>query len=85
MTLCSILPFQVKENRIKHQKELELQRQEKALKKLALSEAKQLVQEENRRKDLKARKEEEEIQREMVKLRKEMAEKRHIMGEAQRM
>ncbi|KYO22395.1 coiled-coil domain-containing KIAA1407-like protein [Alligator mississippiensis] len=76
---------QVKENRIKHQKELELQRQEKALKKLALSEAKQLVQEENRRKDLKARKEEEEIQREMVKLRKEMAEKRHIMGEAQRM
>ncbi|KAM9169648.1 coiled-coil domain-containing protein 191 isoform 1-T1 [Pangshura tecta] len=75
---------QVKENCLRRQKELELRRQEKTLKKLALAEAKQRVQEENKRQALKARKEEEEIQREMVKLRKEMAEKRHIMGEARR-
>uniref|UniRef100_A0A8C3SM56 Coiled-coil domain containing 191 n=1 Tax=Chelydra serpentina TaxID=8475 RepID=A0A8C3SM56_CHESE len=75
---------QVKENCLRRQKQLELQRREKTLKKLALAEAKQRVQEENRRQALKARKEEEEIQREMVKLRKEMAEKRHIMGEARR-
>ncbi|XP_065270431.1 coiled-coil domain-containing protein 191 [Emys orbicularis] len=75
---------QVKENCLRRQKELELQRREKTLKKLALAEAKQRVQEENKRQALKARKEEEEIQREMVKLRKEMAEKRHIMGEARR-
>ncbi|XP_044857320.1 coiled-coil domain-containing protein 191 isoform X3 [Mauremys mutica] len=76
---------QVKENCLRRQKELELRRREKTLKKLALAEAKQRVQEENKRQALKARKEEEEIQREMVKLRKEMAEKRHIMGEARRM
>uniref|UniRef100_A0A8C0H7E7 Coiled-coil domain containing 191 n=1 Tax=Chelonoidis abingdonii TaxID=106734 RepID=A0A8C0H7E7_CHEAB len=76
---------QVKENCLRRQKEVELQRREKILKKLALAEAKQQVQEENKRQTLKARKEEEEIQREMVKLRKKMAEKRHIMGEAQRM
>ncbi|EMP33675.1 hypothetical protein UY3_09207 [Chelonia mydas] len=75
---------QVKENCLRRRKELELQRQEKTLKKLALAEAKQRVQEENKRQALKAKKEEEAIQREMVKLRKEMAEKRHIMGEAQR-
>ncbi|XP_040452722.1 coiled-coil domain-containing protein 191 isoform X4 [Falco naumanni] len=68
---------QVKENRMKRQKALELQRQEKSLKRLALSEARLQAQEEDRRKALKAKKEEEEIQREMVKLRKEMAEKRH--------
>ncbi|KFQ48831.1 Coiled-coil domain-containing protein KIAA1407, partial [Pelecanus crispus] len=75
---------QVKENRMRHQKALELQRQEKSLKKSALSKAKlQLqAQEEDRRKALKVK--EEEIQREMVKLRKEMAEKRHTTAEARR-
>ncbi|NXT77693.1 CC191 protein, partial [Zapornia atra] len=76
---------QVKENRMRRQKALELQRQEESLKKSALSEAKLRAQEEDRMKALKAKKEEEEIQREMVKLRKEMAEKRHAMAEAQRM
>ncbi|XP_054069815.1 coiled-coil domain-containing protein 191 isoform X2 [Rissa tridactyla] len=75
---------QVKENRMRRQKALELQRQEKSLKKSVLSEAKLQAQEEERRKALKAKKEEEEIQREMVKLRKEMAEKRHTMAEAWR-
>nr|XP_025044660.1 coiled-coil domain-containing protein 191 isoform X2 [Pelodiscus sinensis] len=75
---------QVKENCLRRQKELELQRREKILKKLALVEAKQRVQEENKRQALEARKEEEALQREMVKLRKEMAEKRHIMGEARK-
>ncbi|NXP26125.1 CC191 protein, partial [Scytalopus superciliaris] len=76
---------QVKENRMRHQKALELQRQEEAMKKAILSEAKLRAQEEDRRKALKAKKEEEEIQREMVKLRKEMAEKKHTMAEAWRM
>ncbi|XP_074856227.1 coiled-coil domain-containing protein 191 isoform X2 [Carettochelys insculpta] len=76
---------QAKESCLKRQKELELQRREETLKKLALAEAKRQVQEENKRQALKARKEEEEIKREMVKLRKEMAEKRHIMGEARRL
>ncbi|NXC42240.1 CC191 protein, partial [Penelope pileata] len=76
---------QVKENRLRHQKALELQRQEKSLRKSILSEARLQIQEEERRKALKAKKEEEEIQREMVKLRKEMAEKRQIMAEAWRM
>ncbi|NXI47602.1 CC191 protein, partial [Galbula dea] len=76
---------QVKENRLRHQKALELQRQEKALKKSLLSKAKLQAQEEDRRKALKAKKEEEEIQREMVKLRKEMAERRRTMEEAWRM
>ncbi|NWR85991.1 CC191 protein, partial [Furnarius figulus] len=76
---------QVKENRMRHQKALELQRQEESLKKAILSEAKLRAQEEDRRKALKVKKEEEEIQREMVKLRKEMAEKRHTMTEAWRM
>ncbi|KAM9301124.1 coiled-coil domain-containing protein 191 [Morus bassanus] len=73
---------QVKENRMRRQKALELQRQEKSVKKSVLSEAKLQAQEEDRRKALKAK--EEEIQREMVKLRKEMAEKRHSMAEAWR-
>ncbi|XP_050188387.1 coiled-coil domain-containing protein 191 [Myiozetetes cayanensis] len=76
---------QVKENRLRHQKALELQRQEESLKKAMLSEAKLRAQEEARRKALKAKKEEEEIQREMVKLRKEMAEKRLTVAEAWRM
>ncbi|XP_009946047.1 PREDICTED: coiled-coil domain-containing protein KIAA1407 homolog [Leptosomus discolor] len=75
---------QVKENRMRRQQALELQRKEKSLKKSVLSEAKRQAQEEDRRKALKAKKEEEEIQREMVKLRKEMAEKRHSMAEAQK-
>ncbi|XP_066859590.1 coiled-coil domain-containing protein 191 isoform X3 [Anser cygnoides] len=75
----------VKENRLRRQKALELQRQEKSLKKSILSEAKLQIQEEDRRKALKAKVEEEEIQREMVKLRKEMAEKRQTMAEARRM
>ncbi|XP_003202783.1 coiled-coil domain-containing protein 191 isoform X1 [Meleagris gallopavo] len=76
---------QVKENRLRRQKALELQRQEKALRKAILCEAKLQIQEEDRRKALKAKKEEEEIRREMVKLRKEMAEKRQTMAEAWRM
>ncbi|XP_052560949.1 coiled-coil domain-containing protein 191 isoform X2 [Tympanuchus pallidicinctus] len=75
---------QVKENRLRRQKALELQRQEKALRKAVLCEAKLQIQEEDRRKALKAKKEE-EIRREMVKLRKEMAEKRQTMAEAWRM
>uniref|UniRef100_A0A8D0KQI3 Coiled-coil domain containing 191 n=1 Tax=Strix occidentalis caurina TaxID=311401 RepID=A0A8D0KQI3_STROC len=75
---------QVKENRMRRQKALELQRQEKSLKKSALFEARLQAQEEDRRKALKAKKEEEEIQREMVKLRKAMAEKRHTTAEARR-
>uniref|UniRef100_A0A8B9F098 Coiled-coil domain containing 191 n=1 Tax=Amazona collaria TaxID=241587 RepID=A0A8B9F098_9PSIT len=75
---------QVKENRIRHQKALELLRQEQSLKKSLLSEARLRVQEEDRRKALKAKKEEQEIQREMVKLRREMAEKQ-AMAEAWRM
>uniref|UniRef100_A0A8C6YTW4 Coiled-coil domain containing 191 n=1 Tax=Nothoprocta perdicaria TaxID=30464 RepID=A0A8C6YTW4_NOTPE len=76
---------QVKENRLKYQRALELQRQEQALKKSVLFEAKKRAQEEDRRKALRAKKEEAAIQREMVKLRKEMAEKRHTMAEARRM
>ncbi|KFQ98409.1 Coiled-coil domain-containing protein KIAA1407, partial [Nipponia nippon] len=74
---------QVKENRMRREKALELQRQEKSLKKSVLFEAKLQAWEDARRKALKAK--EEEIQREMVKLRKEMAEKRHTMAEAWRM
>ncbi|KAM6438489.1 coiled-coil domain-containing protein 191 [Rhynochetos jubatus] len=75
---------QVKENRMRRQKALELQRQEESLKKSVLAEARLQAQEEERRKALKAKKEEEEFQREMVKLRKEMAEKRHTVAEARR-
>ncbi|XP_010151017.1 PREDICTED: coiled-coil domain-containing protein KIAA1407 homolog [Eurypyga helias] len=75
---------QVKENRMRRQKALELQRQGESLKKSVLAEAKLQAQEEERRKALKAKKEEEELQREVVKLRKEMAEKRHTAAEARR-
>ncbi|XP_053561808.1 coiled-coil domain-containing protein 191 [Bombina bombina] len=75
---------QVKENRAKRQKEMEKQRQERALKKSALSQAQMLVQEEDKKKTLKAKKEEEEIQREMVKLRKEMLQRRKVLEEARK-
>ncbi|XP_077149811.1 coiled-coil domain-containing protein 191 isoform X2 [Ranitomeya variabilis] len=75
---------QVKENRARRQRETERRRQELALKKSALSEAQTLLQEENKQKALKAKKEEEEIQREMVKLRKEMGARRRVMEEARR-
>ncbi|NXI07045.1 CC191 protein, partial [Irena cyanogastra] len=76
---------QVKENRMRHQKALELQRQEESLKKAILCEARLQAQEEDRRKALQAKKEEEEIQREIVKLRKEMAEKKHTVAKVWRM
>ncbi|NWW30987.1 CC191 protein, partial [Panurus biarmicus] len=75
---------QVKENRMRHQKALELQRQEESLKKAILSEARLQAQEEDRRKALQAKKEEEEIQREIVKLRKEMAEKKQTVAKVWR-
>ncbi|XP_066455433.1 coiled-coil domain-containing protein 191 [Eleutherodactylus coqui] len=75
---------QVKENRMRRQKEVEKRRQELALKKSALTEAQMLLQEEGKHKMLKAKKEEEEIQREMVKLRKEMSERKKVMEEARR-
>ncbi|XP_062983002.1 coiled-coil domain-containing protein 191 isoform X2 [Elgaria multicarinata webbii] len=76
---------QVKENRLKRQKELELLKQEKALKKSVMSEAQKQLQEENKKKVLKAKREDEEIQRQMVKLRKEFVERRHLMEEAWKM
>ncbi|KAG8450068.1 hypothetical protein GDO86_002621 [Hymenochirus boettgeri] len=76
---------QVKENRAKRQQELENQRKERAARKEALSQAQLLVQEENKRKSLKAKREEEEIQREVVKLRKEMNECKKVMEEARKL
>ncbi|XP_037691578.1 coiled-coil domain-containing protein 191 isoform X2 [Choloepus didactylus] len=73
---------QVKENRLRREKELERQRMEKALKKSAFLEAQYLVQEEKKRKALEAKKEDEEIQREMVKLRREIIERRLTVEEA---
>ncbi|XP_054407469.1 coiled-coil domain-containing protein 191 isoform X2 [Pongo abelii] len=73
---------QVKENRLRREKELEYQRIEKTLKKSAFLEAQCLVQEEKKRKALEAKKEEEEIQREMVKLRREIIERRRTVKEA---
>ncbi|XP_073929280.1 coiled-coil domain-containing protein 191 isoform X4 [Castor canadensis] len=73
---------QVKENRLRREKELECQRMEKALKKSAFVEAQYLVQEEKRRKALEAKKEKEEVQREMVKLRREILERRRTVEEA---
>ncbi|XP_069491994.1 coiled-coil domain-containing protein 191 [Ambystoma mexicanum] len=73
---------QVKENRAKRQERLERQRQDRTLKKMALSEAQRLLQEESRRKTLRAKKEEDDIQREVVRLRKDMAERRRVMEEA---
>lgn len=76
---------QVKENRLRREKELERQRIEKTLKKSVFLEAQYLVQEEKKRKALEAKKEEEEIQREMVKLRGEIIERRRTVEEAWRM
>ncbi|XP_044797937.2 coiled-coil domain-containing protein 191 isoform X4 [Bubalus bubalis] len=73
---------QVKENRLRREKELERQRIEKTLKKSAFLEAQYLVREEKKRKALEAKKEEEEIQREMVKLRREIIERRRTVEEA---
>uniref|UniRef100_A0A8C3YKZ9 Coiled-coil domain containing 191 n=1 Tax=Catagonus wagneri TaxID=51154 RepID=A0A8C3YKZ9_9CETA len=73
---------QVKENRLRREKELERQKIEKTLKKSAFLEAQFLVQEEKKRKVLEAKKEEEEIQREMVKLRREIIERRCTVEEA---
>ncbi|XP_053421565.1 coiled-coil domain-containing protein 191 isoform X2 [Nycticebus coucang] len=73
---------QVKENRLRREKELECQRIEKALKKATFLEAQCLVQEEKKRKALEAKKEKEEIQREMVKLRREIIERRRTVEEA---
>nr|XP_008521425.1 PREDICTED: coiled-coil domain-containing protein KIAA1407 homolog isoform X1 [Equus przewalskii] len=75
---------QVKENRLRREKELERQRIEKTLKKSVFLEAQYLVQEEKKRKALEAKKEEEEIQREMVKLRREIIERRRTVEEAWR-
>ncbi|NWH87004.1 CC191 protein, partial [Aegithalos caudatus] len=76
---------QVKENQMRYQKALELQRQEESLKKAILSEARLQALEEDRRKALQAKKEEEEIQREIVKLRKEKAEKKNTVAKVWRM
>ncbi|XP_069886299.1 coiled-coil domain-containing protein 191 isoform X1 [Dipodomys merriami] len=73
---------QVKENRLRREKELERLRTERALKKSAFLEAQCLVQEEKRRKALKAKKEKEEIQKEMVKLRREILDRRRTVEEA---
>ncbi|KAJ7320283.1 hypothetical protein JRQ81_019794 [Phrynocephalus forsythii] len=70
---------QVKENRLRRQKELELLKQEKALKKAAMSEAQKNLQEEEKKKALKAKREDEEIQKQMVKLRKELIDRRYLM------
>uniref|UniRef100_A0ABM5FX22 Coiled-coil domain-containing protein 191 n=1 Tax=Pogona vitticeps TaxID=103695 RepID=A0ABM5FX22_9SAUR len=76
---------QVKENRLKRQKELELLKQEKVLKKAAMSEAQKQLQEEKKKKVLKAKREDEEIQKQMVKLRKELIDRRHLMEEIWKM
>ncbi|XP_058411811.1 coiled-coil domain-containing protein 191 [Diceros bicornis minor] len=73
---------QVKENRLRRERELERQRIEKTLEKSAFLEAQYLVQEEKKRKALEAKREEEEIQREMVKLRREIIDRRRTVEEA---
>ncbi|KAM8771275.1 coiled-coil domain-containing protein 191 isoform 2-T2 [Rhynchonycteris naso] len=73
---------QVKENRLRREKERERQIIEKTLKKSAFLEAQYLVQKEKKRKALETKKEEEEIQREMVRLRKEIIERRRTVEEA---
>ncbi|XP_004475672.2 coiled-coil domain-containing protein 191 isoform X2 [Dasypus novemcinctus] len=73
---------QVKENRLKRERELERQRIEKTLKKSTILEAQYLVLEEKKKKALEAKKQEEEIQREMVKLRREIIERRLTVEEA---
>ncbi|XP_053161850.1 coiled-coil domain-containing protein 191 isoform X2 [Hemicordylus capensis] len=81
----SMKSLMVKDNRLKRQKEQELLKKERALKKAAMSEAQKQLQEESKKKVLKARREEEEIQKQMVKLRKEVVIKRHFMEEARKM
>ncbi|XP_041066533.1 coiled-coil domain-containing protein 191 isoform X2 [Carcharodon carcharias] len=76
---------QVRENRLKRQSKLEQQKQEKAMKKFAHVKAQRLLREEDRRKALQAKKEEELIKKEMVQLRKEMMERRCIMEETKRL
>ncbi|GAB1300287.1 Coiled-coil domain-containing 191 [Apodemus speciosus] len=77
---------QVKENRLRREKQLESQRMESAVKKAAFLEAQCLVQEEKKRKALLAKKEKEEIQREMEKKRQEEISQRKperkMMGSA---
>lgn len=80
-----LFTYQVKENRLRRQKELELLKQEKALKKAAMSEAQKQLQEEKKKKVLKAKREDEEIQNQMVKLRKELFDRRHLMEEIWKM
>uniref|UniRef100_A0A8D2LRX5 Coiled-coil domain containing 191 n=1 Tax=Varanus komodoensis TaxID=61221 RepID=A0A8D2LRX5_VARKO len=75
---------QVKENRLRRQKELEHLKQEKALKKSLMSEAHKQLQEENKKKLLKAKREDKEIQKLMVKLRKEFVERRQRIENAQK-
>ena len=82
---CLVFAYQVKENRLKRQKELELLKQEKVLKKAAMSEAQKQLQEEKKKKFLKAKREDEEIQKQMVKLRKELIDRRHLMEEIWKM
>ncbi|WAR04562.1 CC191-like protein [Mya arenaria] len=69
---------QVKENREKREAELRRQREEKQNRKIVQSAAKQLVQREERQKELLGRKEEMAIRKEMAKIRKEMREERNI-------
>ncbi|XP_058517891.1 coiled-coil domain-containing protein 191 [Ochotona princeps] len=76
---------QVKENRLRREKEREFQRLEKTMKKSAFLEAQYLVQEEKKRKALEAKREEEELQREMIKLRREIVERRRTVEEAWKM
>ncbi|KAM7322076.1 hypothetical protein ACRRTK_018917 [Alexandromys fortis] len=73
---------QVKESRLRREKQLELRRREKAVRKAAFLEAQCLVQEEKRRKAVLAKKEKEEVQREMVKLRREILERRRTVEDA---
>nr|XP_048278553.1 coiled-coil domain-containing protein 191 isoform X2 [Myodes glareolus] len=75
---------QVKENRLRREKQLEARRRENAVKKAAFLEAQCLVQEEKRRKALLAKKEKEGVQREMVKLRREILERRRTVEDAWR-
>ncbi|XP_076974446.1 coiled-coil domain-containing protein 191 isoform X2 [Tamandua tetradactyla] len=73
---------QIKENRLRREKEVERQRMEKVLQKSTFLEAQYLVQEEKKKKTLEAKREEEEIQKEMVKLRREIIERRLTVEEA---
>ncbi|ESO93853.1 hypothetical protein LOTGIDRAFT_228609 [Lottia gigantea] len=63
---------QVKENREKREKEIERARRDKQSKKDAHLQAKKIVLQEERDKDMKIKKEEQEIQKEMVRIRKQL-------------